>query len=228
MKTCRWELIFTSKLAQVTLSKAKSTKMLSSTFLRYRTTAILFHLIITLWSVTIMITAKITHSIPEAQILEIINWPSKMFRALNRDSRIRIRMQWVRIREHHIRIIQVNARLVIIVSQHQEILKIEFIDNNLNRIQLVKLLCHRENYLLIQWGPIIKIIKRKRCSKSEMVQLLKVMEVQQKSKLFSNLQSTTFLKEKLRVKHFLVTTLAKIINKQHLAKIHNFLIISSS
>jgi len=204
-----------------------------STFLQLLQTVILSHLII-LWLITtIRITVKITHSIPEVQILEIINWLNKMSRELIQDLRIRIQIQLFRTKELLIHIVLGNAQLVIIVSQHPETLKIELIDSSHNWIQRAKLLY--QNHLQIRLGRIIKIIKRKRHNKArEILQRLKVLVVQLRSKLFSNLQSTTFLKQKVPlVKHFLATTLAKTTNKyQHppvkIAKILLSLITSSS
>ena len=232
MKTYPWEQILPNKLVQVILLKIKNTKTLLSTFLQLLQTVILSHLII-LWPITTLrITVKITHSIPEVQILEIINWLNKMSRELIQDLRIRIQIQLFRTKERLIHTVLGNAQLVIIVSQRPETLKIELIDNNHNWIQRAKLLYHKENHLQIRLGRIIKIIKRKRHNKErEILQRLKVLVVQLRSKLFSNLLSTTFLKQKVPlVKHFLATTLAKTTNKyQHPpVKILLSLITSSS
>ena len=223
MKTFRWERISTSKPVLVIVLKVKSIRMLLSTFLRTKATAILCHCII-LWCQTVtMITAKTIRSILEVQILEITNWPSKMFRARNQDSKVKIRT-WStpKIKELLTLTVLASARLGITVSLLQEILKIELIASH-NWLQQVKLLSTRENRLQIQWGPTTKITKRKRLSKREMLLHLKAMVAQWRSRPYNNLQSTTFLTQKvLQVKLSLVTTHAKIINNQPLAKINAY------
>lgn len=186
----------------------------------------LFQIITTLWSVLTMITAKTTLLIPEARILAITNWPNKMLKALIQDLKIRIRT--FRHKEFPILIVQNNVRLDTTVSQLQEFLKTELIDNNqLNWILLANLTCCKVNHNRILSGLIIKIIKRRRRhNQRELLLLLKVMviQAQQRSKLPRHLQSTTFLKQKqLLVKHFLATTLVKITNKRLQVKTHLFL-----
>ena len=109
--------------------------------------------------------------------------------------------------------------LLTIISKLLEILKIELIDNSLRK-SIPR--CRKEkHHRRIRLGPIIRIIgRRNRLSRREIHRRRKVMEAQRKSRLFSNLQLTTFLKEKQhRVKHFPVITLEKTTNKQHLFKI---------